>query len=96
MDRIILQVPMSKTLKEQAEKVARDEGFSSLQEIVRMILSKFAKKEIKVGIYEEKAEYVQLSPAAKKRYSRMRQDFKLGHNVFPAKSVKELLQQLES
>lgn len=50
MDRIILQVPMQKTLRNEAEAAARFQGFSSLQEVVRIMLQKLAQKEISVEV----------------------------------------------
>jgi len=45
MDTTTLQIPISKDLKSSATIVARDYGFSSLQEIVRVFLRKLAQKE---------------------------------------------------
>lgn len=50
MDTMILQVPISKTLKKQAEAVAREHGFSSLQESVRIFLKKLADRTITIDI----------------------------------------------
>ncbi len=52
MQRVILQVPMSKELKDRAEKVALEMGFSSLQEAVRVLLNKIANKELLINITE--------------------------------------------
>lgn len=46
MQRVILQVPMSKELKEKTEAVSESFGFSSLQEMIRVVLTKLAQKEI--------------------------------------------------
>ena len=62
-NRVVLQVPMTKELRRSAEEVALDYGFSSLQETIRLILNKLAKRELIVSVKEEKP--VQLS--AKKR-----------------------------
>ena len=94
MDRVILQVPMSKTLRKQAETVAYDFGFSSLQEIIRVILTKLAKRELSLKITE--AEVIKLSPAAKRRYEKMTQDFKAGRNIYRAKNVEDLMRYLNS
>jgi len=39
MKRTILQIPMTPELKQTAEKKAESLGFSSLQEMVRMVLT---------------------------------------------------------
>lgn len=94
-NRVILQVPMSRNLKQSAEMVALDYGFSSLQETVRVILNKLARRELSVSITEAE-EIVKLSPAAKKRYKKMSQDFKTGQNIYQAKDADDLLQQLRA
>lgn len=91
--RIILQVPMHKDLKAKAEEVARDNGFSSLQDAIRMFLSKFAKRELAVT-FEEPVE--RLSPKAEKRYAKMIEDIKKGKNVTKTESLDELFTYLNS
>lgn len=74
MQKAVLQVPIDQRLKNEAEQVAQAEGFSSLQEVVRVFLSKFAKKGI--GVTFEQS--VQLSPRAIKRYNKMVEDIVIG------------------
>lgn len=95
MTRVILQVPMPKELKNQAEKVAQDEGFSSLQEIIRLLVNKLVKREIAINIGEP-AEYVHLSAKAKKRYERITEEIEKGIGVTKTNNVNELLKLLES
>ena len=63
----ILQVPMSKELRDQATSKARNMGFSSLQETVRVFLGKLALGQVNIRFEET----VQLSPKAIKRYNNM-------------------------
>jgi len=42
--KTILQIPMDKNLKIKAETMANNEGFSSLQEMVRVLLKQFVIK----------------------------------------------------
>lgn len=91
MDRVILQVPMSRELKEKAEAVSADYGFSSLQETIRILLKKLATKRLKFEIYEEE---INLSPQAERRYRKMEKDFRKGRNVYSADSVDEFFNQL--
>jgi len=42
MDSTILQVPLSKQLRLQATQAAEEQGFSSLQEAVRVFLQELA------------------------------------------------------
>ena len=68
--------------------------FSSLQDFVRLVLTKLAHHELTVEVVP--AEYIKLSPAAKKRYAKMTEDFKKGRNIYQAKDVDDLLRQLNS
>lgn len=52
MQRVILQVPMSRELKEKAEIVSSDLGFSSIQEAIRVLLTKLSKKEFRLKVEE--------------------------------------------
>lgn len=97
MNTTTLQVPISKELKSNATAVAKEFGFSSLQEIVRVILTKLSRKELTLEVTPTvPAEYIKLSPAAKKRYARMTKDFKTGKNIFQAKDVDDLIDQLNA
>lgn len=93
MDTTILQVPLSKGLKSNATDVAREYGFSSLQEVVRLFLAKLARKELFVSFGEAP---VSLSKAAENRYSKMDKDFDRGRNVNSFSSVGDLMKDLKS
>ena len=90
MSRIVLQVPMSKDLKNEAEKAAIAMGFSSLQESVRLILKKLANRELKVTVTEEET----LSPEAEARYEKIIKDIEAGKNITKTKNLDELFQLL--
>ncbi|OGE25319.1 hypothetical protein A3C26_00625 [Candidatus Daviesbacteria bacterium RIFCSPHIGHO2_02_FULL_39_12] len=92
MQRTVLQVPLPKELKISAKKAAQDAGFSSLQEVLRVFMKKFASKKIDLA-FEEEVTY--LSPKAEKRYLKATEDFKKGKNVYYAKDVKEFFKQLD-
>lgn len=97
MNTTTLQIPISKDLKQSAAAVAKEFGFSSLQEIVRVILTKLSRKELTLEITSSvPPEYIKLSPAAKKRYAKMKKDFKTGENIFQARDVDDLLRQLNA
>lgn len=70
----ILQVPMSKELRDRASFKARNMGFSSLQETIRVFLGKLAQGEVNIK-FEETA---QLSPKAIKRYNKMIDEIESG------------------
>lgn len=92
MNTTTLQIPISKDLKTTATLVAKDFGFSSLQEITRVFLTKLAKREMSVSVEQFPA--VMLSAKAEKRYAKMDEDFETGKNVYTANSVDEFLEKL--
>lgn len=95
MQRIIVQVPMSKDLKERAEIVSSDLGFSSVQEIIRVLLTKLSKKEFSLRVEEaEKIKY--LSPRAERKFKKAVEDIKAGRNVTKTENVEALLELLHS
>ena len=90
MNRTILQVPIRQDLKVSAEREALSQGFSSLQELVRVFLSKVASRKIEVTLQES----VMLSKTNEKRYLNMTQDFESGQNIYSADSVDDLINKL--
>lgn len=95
MQRIIVQVPMNKDLKERAEVVSSDLGFSSVQEIIRVLLTKLSKKELSLRV-EEAEEIKHLSPRAERKFKEAVKDIQTGRNVTKTKNVDELLELLHS
>ena len=94
MNRTVLQIPMSPTLRQRAEREALYQGFSSIQEAVRIFLSKLANKKIGITFGEES---VKLSPRAIKRYNKILHDIESGkEKLYKAKSVEDLMRQLNS
>lgn len=92
MNKTILQVPVSTSVRRGAEKKALAEGFSSLQEAVRVFLNKLAQGAL--GITFEAEEAVQLSSRSIKKYNKISEDFKKGKNIRTAKNVDDLMKQL--
>lgn len=90
MNTTILQVPVDKALRKQADSVAADLGFSSLQEVVRVFLRKLARRRIDV----EFEETIQLSPKAIKRYNKILKEIEQNKNIYTAKNVDDLMRQL--
>ncbi len=93
MGRTVLQIPLPKELKLSAEKAAYDAGFSSLQEVLRVFIKKFASKKIDLT-FEENIVY--LSPKAEKRYAKIDEDIKKGKNIHEAADVDDFLRQLHN
>lgn len=88
----ILQVPMSKELRDQARSKAQNMGFSSLQETVRVFLGQLASNEVTIA-FEPPA--VKLSKKNEERYSKMMTEVKSGKNVSKAfTNVKSMMKYL--
>jgi len=94
MDTTTLQVPLTKDLKFNATQVAKEYGFSSLQEIVRVMLSKLAKKEFVISFGEQFAT-VALSAKNEARYAKMEEDFKANRNVYTAENLDDFFDKLK-
>lgn len=87
----MLQIPMPMVWRKEAEKEAYRQGFSSLQEMVRIILRKIAARTLHMHIEEA----VQLSTRAEKRYLKMQEDVRSGKvALYEAKDVNDLMDQL--
>ncbi|OGE71221.1 hypothetical protein A2617_03525 [Candidatus Daviesbacteria bacterium RIFOXYD1_FULL_41_10] len=95
MQRVIVQVPMSKELKNKAEIISADLGFSSIQEVVRVLLTKLSKKEFSLKV-EEAEEINYLSPAAEKKFRKAVADIKAGRNIYKPKDKREFFALLRS
>jgi len=90
----VLQVPMSKELREKATLVAISQGYSSLQETVRIFLTQLAGHKIETGFYPVVKE-VQLSPKAIRRYNKILDGIDSGkRKLFTAHSAEELIEHL--
>jgi len=66
MQRTTIQVPLTKELRKKAELVSADMGFSSLQETIRVLLTKLAKHELAIRVEDQVEEIITLSPEAEK------------------------------
>lgn len=93
--RTVLQVPLSVDLRKEAEKQALAQGFSSLQEAVRVLLKQLAQGAMRIAFREK--EEVQLSSKAIRRYDKIMEDIKSGkEKIYRAKNVEDLMLQLNS
>lgn len=90
MDSTILQVPISKDLKKSAQEVASEYGFSSLQDLLRVILTKLSRRELTISIQET----TKLSGENDLRYVALSKDFSDKKNTKDFSSVDELLTDL--
>ncbi len=91
--RTILQVPVSNDIRVEALAASREMGFSSLQETVRVLLSKLANRQLTIQVEET---VIPLSSRTEKRYSAMDQDFRTNKNIYRAKDIDDLIWQLHA
>ena len=95
MSRIILQVPVSKDLQVSAKKAAMLQGFSSLQDAIRVFLKQLALGQVAVRLAATDEE--RLSPAAERRYARIIADIKKGRGIIKTDgTVEDFLRKLNS
>ena len=90
MNKTVLQIPINQDLKISAEQEALSQGFSSLQELVWVFLSKIAARKIEITLQES----TMLSGINEKRYLDMTNDFELGKNIYSSDSVNNLVNKL--
>lgn len=93
MKTINLQIPIPEELKISAQEAALEQGFSSVQDAVRIFLHKLSQRAIDI-VFAPKPE--KLSSKAEKRYLKMLHDVKAGKNWYEANSAEDFLRQLKS
>ena len=71
MDATILQIPITKSFRDQVSEVVTEMGFSSLQDYLRLIMKKTLTKEIDVTVGPKP---IMLSAKNAKRYEKMVDD----------------------
>ena len=67
MNTTILQVPITLDLRKKADQIAEEQGFSSIQEVVRVFLKRFATRRVGVEFFPS----TMLSSKNEKRYLEM-------------------------
>lgn len=91
MDKTILQIPITKTLKREAKLVAVSYGFSSLQDLMRIMLTKLANKQLTIQISDQP---IPISKKNEGRYLKMEKDLREGKKFYTAKDVPSLMEHL--
>ena len=87
---------MPKDLRIKAEMVSAEMGFSSLQETIRVLLTKLSKHELILRIQEPTEDISSLSSEAEERYEQAYKDIKAGKNIYRPKNKKEFFKILNS
>jgi antitoxin component of RelBE/YafQ-DinJ toxin-antitoxin module len=95
--KTILQVPISKALRDKAAQVAADMGFTSLQEAVRLLINQLAKGTLSFrASYNEPDEILtpKQEEVLNRKYEQARKDIDAGRGI-TSHSVDELIAYLE-
>lgn len=79
MKRTILQVPVTPELQSSAKRAAAKQGFSSLQDVVRLFLQQFSAGKMTVRL--ESFDEERLSPRAARRYAKIAAEIKSGKGI---------------
>jgi len=93
MSRTVLQIPLATDIRDDAYNMVTSQGFSSLQEAVRLVIHKIARGTLRLEVYSEPAP-IQLSAKAIKRYNKMDADIAAGKNFKTAKNIDDFMKQL--
>ena len=94
--KITLQVPVDKSLKTASAKVAKEYGFSSLQEVVRLFLTQLANRTVTVRLAPGESDEFLTSKQEEiltKKYLQAKKDIKEGKG-YTAKHAKEMIDHL--
>ena len=93
MKTTIIQIPINQQLRDKAKKAAEEQGFSSLQEAVRVFLNQFASNDLSVGFTPT----INLSKGAADRYAEMIDDVESGKvKTKSFSSAKDLMKHLKA
>ena len=92
MNNTILQVPLSKELRQKSELAATKAGFSSLQEAVRLFLHQLSQQKM---IFSFDTPKIQLSPKNETRYLEMLADYKNDKNITKTTSIDDFFAKLD-
>jgi len=92
MNNTVLQVPLTKDLRQKSEIAASKAGFSSLQEVVRLFLHQFCQEKISFSFNTSK---IKLSPKNKIRYQKLLDDYKNDINITKTTSLEDFFAKLD-
>lgn len=90
--RSIIQVPISPQLRLEATQVAHSQGFSSLQEVIRVLLHQLAAGKLEI----QAKPVLEISKERQQRYAAMVAEMQRAPNSPAAASVDELMEQLRA
>lgn len=92
-----LHVPINKEIKEKAEEKVKNQGYSSLQEVIRVLIFSLAKGEVTTGFIHTNTVH-HITPAQEEYLDRREKDTRnaIKHgNAHAIKTVEEMMDLLE-
>jgi antitoxin component of RelBE/YafQ-DinJ toxin-antitoxin module len=93
MSRTVVQIPVTTDLRDRAYQMAISQGFSSLQEAMRLVMHQIALGNLKLKMHFEPTS-LRLSEKAVRRYEEMDQDLSSDKNFKSAENINDLLGKL--
>ena len=93
----VLHVPLNKNLKFKAESIAKEKGYSSLQEVLRVFIVQFTNEELK-PTFINTDKILQLTSGQEAHLSKRVQETQKatsGGKSYTVKSVNEMMEILE-
>ena len=98
MNTSVLQIPINPTLKKQAQVEAKRLGFSSLQDLLRLMMTQLVEKTVAIRVIstypEEKLTPAEVAVVLKK-HEKVKKEIARG-DYFVASSAEEMVRQLRS
>lgn len=78
MNNTVIQIPISKQLRQQSENAATQAGFSSVQEVIRVFLQQFSQQKI---VLHFDSPTIKLSSNNEKKYLKIISDLQKNKNI---------------
>lgn len=93
MDTTIIQIPVTKSVRDNLAVAVQNLGFSSIQDAIRLFFNQLLSQSITVK-FESKP--ITLSSKSARRYAKIDRDIEKGINITRANSIDELMLQLNT
>ena len=84
MNNTVIQIPLTKELRQKSEAAASNAGFSSIQEVIRLFLHQFSQQKISLSFNTPK---IKLSPKSEQRYLKIVADYQKNKNIVSTSST---------
>jgi antitoxin component of RelBE/YafQ-DinJ toxin-antitoxin module len=92
MNNTVIQIPVSKQLRQQSETAATQAGFSSVQEVIRVFLNQFSQQKI---IFNFDTPAIKLSIENEKKYLKIISDLQKNKNIISTNSTDDFFAKIK-